>query len=308
MQTILGAGGAIGTPLAKALTNYTKNIRLVGRNPKAVNATDELFKADLLNAEQVAKAIEGSEVVYLVAGLLYDTKVWQRDWPVVMQNTIDACKKHNTKLVFFDNVYPYGLVNGVMTEETPIAPTSKKGLVRAQIAQQLLDEVNAGTLTALIARAPDFYGPNVASSMIDATFIQNIAKGKKPMLIGKEGKKHAYIYTPDAAVATAMLGNTPDAFNQTWHLPTDNAPLTPAMLANYFSQAMGKEVKYTMLGSFMVSIIGLFSPIVKELGEMMYQYNNDYLFDSTKFNTRFNYTPTPYQKGIETIVKEQLGK
>jgi len=306
MQTILGAGGAIGTPLAKALTQYTTKIRLVGRNPKAVNPTDELVKADILNAAEVDKAVEGSEIVYLVAGLPYDAKVWQRDWPIAMQNTINACKKHNAKLVFFDNVYPLGLVKGVMTEETPFNPCSKKGTVRAKIAQMLLAEMNAGTIQALIARAPDFYGPNVTTSMLDSTFIQNIAKGKKPMLIGKEGMAHCYIYTVDAAVGTAMLGNTPEAFNQTWHLPTVAEPITPKQLAGLFSDALGKEVKYSMLSTFMLRIVGLFTPIVKQVVEMMYQYNHDYKFDSSKFTTRFNYTPTPYKTGVEAIVKAQL--
>lgn len=306
MQTILGAGGAIGTPLAKELSKYTHTIRLVGRSPKAVNPTDELVKANLLNAAEVDKAVEGSEVVYLMVGLLYDAKVWQRDWPIVMQNTINACKKHNTKLVFFDNVYALGYVDGVMTEETPFNPISKKGKVRAQIAQMLLDEMKSGSIQALIARAPDFYGPNVSSSMLDSTFIQNIAKGEKPMLIGKEGMLHCYIYTHDAAIATAMLGNTPDAYNQTWNLPTVAEPITPQQLAGLFSTALGKEVKYTMLGTFMLKIVGLFTPIVKEVVEMMYQYNHHYKFDSAKFNKRFNFTPTPYKTGVEAIVKAQL--
>ncbi len=306
MQTILGAGGAIGTPLAKELSKYTDKIRLVGRNPKAVNPTDELVKADILNAAEVDKAVEGSEVVYLVAGLPYDAKLWQRDWPIAMQNTINACKKHKAKLVFFDNVYPLGLVKGAMTEKTPFNPISKKGKVRAHIAQTLLDEMKSGSIQALIARAPDFYGPNVTTSMLDSTFIQNIAKGKKPMLIGKEGMAHCYIYTVDAAVGTAMLGNTPDAFNQTWHLPTVAEPITPKQLAGLFADALGKEVKYSMLSTFMLRIVGLFTPIVKQIVEMMYQYNHDYKFDSSKFTTRFNYTPTPYKTGIEAIVKAQL--
>lgn len=43
MQTILGAGGAIGIDLAKELLAYTDKIRLVSRNPVKVNAGDELF-------------------------------------------------------------------------------------------------------------------------------------------------------------------------------------------------------------------------------------------------------------------------
>ena len=109
MQTILGANGIIAVELAKELyQNYTTNIRLVSRNPQKVNDTDELVSADLLNADATDRAVAGSEIVYLTAGLPYNARIWQEQWQVVMQNVINACKKHGAKLVFFDNVYMYG--------------------------------------------------------------------------------------------------------------------------------------------------------------------------------------------------------
>ncbi len=122
MQTILGSTGVIGTGLAKELSKYSDEIRLVSRNPKKVNSTDKLFSADLTNREKIFQAVEGSDVVYLTVGLTYDINVWRELWPKIMQNVIDACEKHNSKLVFFDNVYSYGKVNGWMTEETPHNP------------------------------------------------------------------------------------------------------------------------------------------------------------------------------------------
>src|SRR5688500_4473885 len=107
MQTILGAGGAVGIPLAKELKAYTDKIRLVSRNPKRVNADDELFPADLTDRDAVRQAVEGATVTYLTAGLPYSRKVWRRDWPLIMANVIDACIEHNSKLVFLDNVYMY---------------------------------------------------------------------------------------------------------------------------------------------------------------------------------------------------------
>ncbi len=132
MQTILGAGGAIGIPLAKELLKYTDHVRLVARHPKKVNESDELFPAYLTDKDQVDKAVGGSDIVYLVAGLEYNIKVWRRDWPLIMQNTIDACLANNAKLVFVDNVYAYA-PNEIphMTEESRIAPETQKGKVRA---------------------------------------------------------------------------------------------------------------------------------------------------------------------------------
>jgi putative NADH-flavin reductase len=105
MQIILGSGGAIGIPLAKELKKFTNKIRLVSRNPKKVNDSDELFTADVNDLNQIDKAIAGSEVVYITIGFEYKLSVWQRTWPSFMEAVIQACKKHNTKLVFFDNVY-----------------------------------------------------------------------------------------------------------------------------------------------------------------------------------------------------------
>jgi nucleoside-diphosphate-sugar epimerase len=126
MQTILGANGVIGRELSLVLPKHCDKIRQVGRSPKKVNATDETFVADLLDPKATDAAVAGSDVVYLVAGLKYDTALWQAQWPKVMRHTIDACKRHKSKLVFFDNVYAYGKVDGVMTEATPFNRAAKK--------------------------------------------------------------------------------------------------------------------------------------------------------------------------------------
>ena len=105
MQTILGAGGAIGIELAKALKEFTNDIKLVSRNPKKVNDSDQPVSADLLNAADVKKAVEGSSIVYITVGFPYNLKVWRESWPKFMKNVIEACKENSSKLVFFDNIY-----------------------------------------------------------------------------------------------------------------------------------------------------------------------------------------------------------
>lgn len=220
MQTILGAGGVIGTYLAKNLPQYTSQIRLVSRNPKTVNPADEILSADLLNGDQVAKAVQGSEVVYLTAGLPYNLKIWQSQWPVIMSNVIEACIRHRAKLVFFDNVYSYGRVPGWMSEDTPMNPSSKKGEVRKKLAGMIMDAVKSGALKAIIARAADFYGPNTPLSFATVMIFENFRKGKKAQWLINDRVRHSLTYTPDAGKATAILGNTESAYNQVWHLPT----------------------------------------------------------------------------------------
>jgi nucleoside-diphosphate-sugar epimerase len=304
MQTILGANGTIGSLLAKELTVYTDKIRLVSRNPVKVNDGDELFPADLSDPSQVDKAVEGSSVVYLLVGFEYKLSVWREKWPRLMRAVIDACKRHQSKLVFFDNVYLYDQsAMGHMTEESPVNPPSKKGEVRRQVAEMLLQEVKAGGLTALIARSADFYGPrNERSFLIEAVY-KNFKKGKKANWFINAEKKHSFTYTPDAAKATALLGNTADAFNQVWHLPTDPTPVTGRQMVSLFAREMQCPDKVMVMPMWMIRLVGLFIPFMREMPEMMYQYDRDYLFDSSKFRQRFNYTPVTYEEGVKEIVR-----
>jgi nucleoside-diphosphate-sugar epimerase len=302
MQTILGSNGVIGSHLAASLPNFTEKIRLVSRNPKLVLGNEELFPADLLKRDQVMNAVKGSEVVYLTAGLQYNIKVWQEQWPALMQNVIDACKTHGSKLVFFDNVYMYGKVNGWMTEDTPFNPCSRKGEVRAKIATMILDETAKGNLKALIARAADFYGPHTANSFLNVMVFDNLAKGKNAQLMISKSLRHSFTYTPDAGKATALLGNTPSAYNQTWHLPCDPNVLTGNEIVKQAAEITGKQAKITILPKWMICMVGIFNPIIKESVEMLYQYESDYLFDSGKFDKAFKFDKVLYPEGIRNIV------
>ena len=240
MQTILGANGVIGRELSTQLLKYTDQIRQVSRHPKKVNVSDALMTADLLNYQDVRKAVVGSEVVYLVAGLKYDTKTWQAEWPKVMRHVINACKESGNKLVFFDNAYPYGLVSGVMTEDTPFNPNSRKGEVRAQIATMLLDEVKAGNIKGMIVRAADFYGPGATLSMIHSMVVERLHAKKGPQWIGDPKRIHTFTYTPDAGRTVAVLGNTSSAFNQTWHVLTSKERITGEALVQLACKHEGR--------------------------------------------------------------------
>ncbi|PKP50710.1 MAG: NAD-dependent dehydratase [Bacteroidetes bacterium HGW-Bacteroidetes-11] len=308
MQTILGAGGAIGKELARELHTYTNDIRLVSRNPKAVNKNDQLMTADLTSAEHVDRAVEGSDVVYLTVGLDYKASVWKKQWPLIMRNVIDSCKKNQAKLVFFDNVYMYDrdyLAN--MTEDIPTRPTSRKGEVRTQVVQMLLDEMKSGKITALIARSADFIGPT--NSVLVEMVYKNFSKGKKANWFSKTDKIHSFTNTIDAARGTAKLGNAPDAYGQVWHLPTSDARLTGKDWINLFANEMGVEPKISILPDWLLAILGLFIPILKEMKEMSYQYDRDYFFNSNKFNNRFGYKPISPDEGVKKLVKElEAGK
>ena len=309
MQTILGSGGAIGIELAKALINYTKDIRLVSRNPQKVNPDDELVSADLLNPKEVAAAIKGSEVVYVTIGFEYSAKIWKSTWPRFMRSVLDACLDERCKLVFFDNVYMYDPDHlNPMDEQTALNPSSEKGKIRLQIIQMIQEEIQTGELKALVARSADFYGPGIKNtSMLTETVFNNLAAGKTANWLGGLDFKHAYTYTPDAGRATALLGNTDDAYGQVWHLPTAEA-MTGREFVEAIASALGVKPKVMAVPKIMVRSLGLFMPIMKEMVEMFYQFDRDYVFDSSKFTSRFDFTTTPYLTGIKEIVARDYSK
>jgi nucleoside-diphosphate-sugar epimerase len=302
MQTILGANGVIGNELSKLLPQYTDKVRQVSRHPKKVNANDETFAADLLDAKAVSDAVNGSEVAYLVAGLKYDATVWADQWPRVMRNAIDACKRHGTKLVFFDNVYAYGKVDGVMSENTPYNPCSRKGEVRATIATTLMDEVKRGELQAMIVRAADFYGPGAALSLTHSTVHERLKAKKTPQWIGDASAVHTFTYTPDAGRSVALLGNTASAYGQVWHALTSKEPMSGEAYVRIACELAGQPFKVQVAPRWMLGLMGLFVPVLRENMEMLYQFEHDYRFDSSKLEQAFTVQATSYREGIQAAL------
>lgn len=302
MHTILGANGVVGFEISRELSRRGRRVRQVSRHPRRVNDSDELVVADLLDARATDRAVAGSETAYLVAGLKYDARAWEEQWPRVMSNVIEACRKHRARLVFFDNVYAYGRVEGPMTEETPFNPCSRKGEVRARIATLLLDAMRAREIEALIARAADFYGPRAVQSLTHSIVFRRLARGQNPQWIGRLDARHSFTYTPDAGRAVAVLGQTPTAFGETWHLPTSKEPMSGEQLVRLACELAGKPYSVQVAPRWMLRVMGWFVPVVRENDEMMYQFEHDYVFASAKIESRLGLAPTDYRTGIaETL-------
>lgn len=307
MQTILGANGQIAEELARELhRNFTTDIRLVSRNPKKINDTDQLFPANLMDAEATDKAVEGSDIAYLTVGLPMNSQMWAEQFPVMMKNVIEACKKHHCKLVFFDNTYMYAKTSEPQTEESPFVPAGQKSTVRAKIATMLLDGIRNKSIEAVICRAPEFYGPNKTQSITNSLIFDNIKQGKKLKIPIKDSTLRTLIWTPDASRAMALIGNTPDTYNQTWHLPCDDNRLTYKELINLASKIYQKEFSYAVIKMWMFKLGSLFSKQAKELQELLPRYKYDNIFISDKFKNRFpDFKITSYGEGITEIMNEQ---
>src|ERR1035437_1705732 len=307
-HTILGAGGSIGNSLTYELVKSKESVLLVSRSNYSITGA-ESFKADISSYEETLNSVKGSDIVYLLAGIPYDRKIWTELWPKIMKNVIDACKNVGAKLIFFDNVYMYGKVEGKMTEETPYFPNSIKGEIRATIANMLNVEMRHNNLQAIIARSADFYGPYASNtSVLYFLAIDKMMKNKKAQWLVDDTKIHSYTYTLDCAKALNLLWNKKECYQQVWHLPTYNPAITGIEFINLIAKELEVEPNYIVLKKWMLKMAGLFDKTIFESYEMIYQSEYDYQFDSTKFNNYFNFKPTSYEAGIHETIEFFKGK
>lgn len=298
LNTILGGGGVVADQLAKLLVSEGENVRLVSRRGHTVPGAAAM-KADVSSVSQTLEAVKGSSVVYLCVGLKYDREVWAEFWPRIMANAIEAGKQSEARLVFLDNVYAYGKVDGPMIESTTYNPSSKKGEIRASIATKFMEEVKAGNLRALIARAADFYGPLADKVAIPNTLVfRRLATGRKPNILARADTKHSYTFTLDIAGALSRLAKSENAYGQVWHLPTAPDPPTGREFAVLAAEAFGSKPEYAILARWMLKVGGLFDKTIYEVSEMLYQNEFDYIFDSSKIRDAFGLTATSYADGV----------
>lgn len=306
MQTVLGATGQIAMELARELRRtYTDDIRLVSRKPLKINDSDALVAADLLDADQAAKAVKGSSIVYFTAGLPPDTQLWETQFPVMLRNSLDAARAAKAKFVYFDNTYMYPQDDRVLTENAPFEPVGRKGRVRAQMASMVQQEMQRGDIPVVIGRAPEFYGPGKTQSITNTLVIDNIRAGKTPRVPVRDDTKRTLIWTPDASRALAALGNASDTFGQTWHLPCDDDRLTYKQFVALASEIFGREPSYKVLGKWTLTAVGLISKQVRELRELLPRYEHDNLFDSSRYKQRFpDFKVTTYRQGLTQILAD----
>jgi len=309
MQTILGANGQIAVELARELRrSHTDAIRLVSRTPRKVNDTDTLVSANLLDARQTAEAVKGSSVVYFTAGLPPDTALWEAQFPTMLKNALHACRAAGARFAYFDNTYMYPQDDRLQTEDTPFVPVGRKGRVRAAMASMVLQEMARGEVPVLIGRAPEFYGPGRTQSFTNALVVERLQAGKKPLVPVRSDTRRTLIWTPDASRALAALGNAPEAFGQTWHLPCCDERPTYRQFVAMACEVFGRPPSHAVIGRWTLAAAGLFSKRVREIGELLPRYAQDNLFDSTKFKRRFpGFEVTTYREGLEGIRREWRG-
>lgn len=306
-QVVLGATGNIGGLLVNELLDRDIDVKALSRtmpDEGARIAGVEYAQADAEDAESLLKATKNVDVVYATLAVPYATEQWQRSWPVIMRNVIDAARTNEFKLVFLDNVYMYGRTVGPMTEDSPIHPLAKKGEVRAEIAKMLIDAMDAGEVNATIGRSADFYGPNtrISSRFFEGTYNDGVATW-----MGSADTLRTWNYTHDNAKALAILGNDSRADQQIWHMPAASAMKGTEFIA-LAGKVLDKELETVLFPGNDPQAREKLASTMPDIAEMMYQYDFDYDYRSDKFQKIFGMGPTSYEEGFRQTYQSLADK
>jgi len=304
VHLILG-DGVVGRAAADVLARRGIAHALASRTPSPGLATPQR-RVDALDPDALLGASADASHLYLTLGLPYDARVWERNWPRVIDNAIAAARRHGLRLVMFDNLYGYGPVplRQPIREDHPQQPPSRKGRVRQAIGERLMQAARNEGVPVLIARASDFYGPGVRGALLFASAIERQLQGKTAQWLGDPDRLHSYTYVPDAARGLVELALDEGAYGQAWHLPTMTPAPTSRALLQMSARLLHAPEGVQALPGAIQSLLGLFVPILRELREIRYQHEQDLVFSSERFVQRYpGFRITPYEEGIEAMVR-----
>jgi len=295
--TIFGYGPS-GKAVADLLAKRGERVRLAQRKrPADLPAGIDFQSCDLLAPAQVRAAVDGAAQVVMAAGLTYSGRVWRKDWPVVMSNLIAACEATGARCVFIDNLYMYGTQHAPLHEHMPLTGYGAKPSARSEVTRLWLAASQASRVRMTALRCADFYGPGVEQSHLGAAAFGALVKGKPAALLAMPDMLHDFAYIPDVARAAVTLLDAPDdAYGQAWHMPC--APTTtPRNILKLGAKALQTPLKITALPLGLLPVMGLFSPFMRELAEMRFQWDRPYKVNADKFAARFWSDVTPFETG-----------
>ncbi len=307
LHVVLGAAGGTGAAVVRELVGQGRSVRAVTRcGQTAVGggaqppASYQDAAADVTDRGQLRRALEGASVVYQCAQPAYTR--WPQEFPAMNRAVMEAAAAAGAKLVFADNLYMYPPGSGPMTEETPEAATTKKGRVRAAMAEELLAAHRDGKLRVAIGRSSDYFGPGGVTSALGERFFRAILAGKKTQWFADLDQPHTVNYLPDMARALIVLGTRPEADGRVWHTPAAPA-LTGRRYIALAARAAGSRARPAVLGLGTVRALGLFVPVLREFPELWYEWSRPFVMDSSRFEEAFGpFAATPVEKAFAETV------
>lgn len=297
LHVVLGATGAIGSAVVAELEARGHLVRAVSRGASGPHA----FRADITTTEGAGAACAGAAVVYQCAQPPYAR--WAAEFPQLTRMILTGVQAAGARLVMADNLYMYGPVDRPMTESLPYAADYPKGRARAEVAELILAAHRDGRVRATMGRASDYYGPGGVNTVIGPTIFAAAVAGKTARWVGDLDQRHTVSYLPDIAAGLVTLGERPEADGRAWHLPV-NAPVTGREFLKLVWNAAGGTPRSAGLGRGMQRMIGMFNPVVRELGETWYQRDRAWVVDDSAFRAAFGaQRVTPHTDAVKTTVE-----
>lgn len=293
--------GPVGLAVIDELLRRGEQVRAVNRSGRAgLPAGVPLAAGNASDPAFTSEACQGASVIYNCLNAPYSK--WPELFPPLQAGVLAAAERTGAKLVVMENVYMYGPTGGVpLTEDLPYRATGRKGRCRAEMAQLLLDAHREGRARVTTGRASDFFGPRALESAAGERVFANAVKGKKAQLLGDPRAPHTYTYVPDIARGLVTLGSDDRALGAAWHLPSAPAVSTAEFVRMAF-EAAGKLFKVQRVSKPALSLAGLFSPTVREVKEMLYEFEEPFIVDNSRFSAAFGIGATPLMEAVQTTV------
>jgi len=299
LHVIFGTG-PLGKATMRALLEEGKRVRMVNRSGKAdIPAGVEVIASDAYDAGKVRLATAGASAVYQCAQPAYQE--WVTKFPALQASIVEGTAANGAKLIVGDNLYMYGEFNGPLHEDMPYNAHTRKGKVRAEMAQTLLATHKAGKVRVAIARGSNFYGPEVLESTISDRAIYPALAGKPASLVGNLDLPHTLTYINDFGKALAVLGTRDDALGQVWFVPNAET-VTQRQFMTMLFEEIGLPPKMSGMGKLMMRLGGIFIVGARETVEMMYEFEKPFVVNSSKFERAFGIHATPLREAIRQTV------
>jgi nucleoside-diphosphate-sugar epimerase len=244
---------------------------------------------------------EGASVVYFALNPPYDK--WPGLFPGLQAGVLEGAASAGAKLVAMENLYMYGPTDGhPLTENLPYASNTRKGAVRAKMSEKLMEAHTSGRVRVAIGRASDYFGPGVLVSAAGEQVFGRAVRGKSAQVAGDPDQPHTYTYAPDVGRGLVILGEREEALGQAWHLPSPETLKTREFVEIIFEE-VGKHARIQAAPKIVLRAMGLFNPGMREMIEMLYEFEEPFVVDHSKFEEAFGEHATPLGEAIGHTVR-----
>jgi nucleoside-diphosphate-sugar epimerase len=296
-DNVIFGTGPLGLAVARRLRSSGASVRLVNRSGKAAAPQGaEVIAADATDPTASRRACEGAAVVFHCATGPYGR--WAQFLPPLMNGIIEGAAAARARLVYGDNLYAYGPVDGPLREDLPYRPIGPNTRARAEVAGTLMNAHLSGKVRATIGRASDFYGPHVRQSKSGDGYFGRVLAGKPAQVIGDRDALHTYSFIDDFASGLVTLAQRDEALGEVWHIPNAETVTTRRFVETIFAE-LGRPARLQTVPKPVITLLGLFSPPLSAVKETMYQSEHPWVVDHGKFARAFGGRPTPHEQAIK---------